>query len=132
MIEIKNGEVYSTDGKIVHRVGTDIYFTRGMVFPATDVKANFEEVDAFPPYTKAEYDAKVAELVRERYTDSEEFALQRKAINAAFAPASLPADNANAMDEYAAYNAYVEKCKTRAKDPELYKPMSAYDEANPA
>ncbi len=120
MIQIKNNQVFSTDGKFVHRIGTDSYFKRGTTLPA-DTTDNFEEADEIPPYTKAEYDAKVAELVRERYTESEEFALQRKAINAAFSPSTLSADNNAALDEYAAYNSYVEECKQRAKDEELYK-----------
>jgi len=114
MIKIERNQVFSTDGKVVHRIGTDTYFKRGSVLP-NDTAADFEEVDAAPAYTKAEYEAKVAELVRERYTESEEFALQRKAINAAFSPATSDADGNSALEEYAAYNTYVEECKSRAK-----------------
>lgn len=113
MIQIKNHEVTSTEGKMVHRKGTDTYFKRGTVLPA-DTVADFEEVDTVPPYTKAEYDAKVAELVRERYSDSEEFAMQRKYLN------SLTAPDEQSAAEYAAYNAYVEECKVRAKAADLY------------
>lgn len=120
MIQIQNNQVYSTSGKFVHRIGTDNYFKRGTTL-STDTAANFEEVDEIPPYTKAEYDAKVAELVRERYTESEEFALQRKAINVAFSASTLSADSNTALEEYAAYNTFVEECKQRAKDAELYK-----------
>lgn len=120
MIKIENRQVYSTDGKYVHRLGTDLYFRRGTTL-GTDTEADFEEADEIPPYTKAEYDAKVAELVRERYTESEEFALQRKAINAAFSPSTLSdGGNGSALEEYSAYNSYVEECKARAKVPALY------------
>lgn len=114
MIKIENNQVFSTDGKYVHRIGTDTYFKRGTILN-TDTEADYEEVDEIPPYTKAEYDSRVAELVREKYTESEEFALQRKAINAAFSPSTLSAENSNALEEYAAYNEYVEKCKKDAK-----------------
>jgi len=123
MIKIEKRQVYSTDGKYVHRLGTEIYFRRGTTLN-TDTEANFEEVYEIPPFTKSEYDAKVAELVRQRYTESEEFALQRKAINAAFSPSTLSVDSGSAMEEYAAYNSYVEECKTRAKDAALYKKES--------
>lgn len=117
MIKIENKQVFSTENKLVHRIGSDTYFRRGTVLK-TDTEADFEEVDEIPPYTKAEYDAKVAELVRERYSESEEFAIQRKAINAAFSPSVANAETA--MSEYQAYNTYVNECKERAKDVTLY------------
>lgn len=73
-----------------------------------------------PALTKAEYDAKVAELIRERYTASEEFALHRKVINAAFSPSVASAESSAVMTEYAEYNAFVEQCKAAAKDKEMY------------
>ena len=121
MIKIENRQVFSTEGKTIHRIGSDVYFKRGTTL-AADTVADFEEVDEVPPYTKAEYDAMVARLVRERYSESEEFALQRKAINAAFSPQTFSTDGGSkAMEEYAAYNEYVEDCKNRAKNPEMYK-----------
>ncbi len=120
MIKIENKQVFSTNDKMVHRLGTESYFIRGTVL-TDDTVEMFEEVDVVPAYTKAQYDAKVAELVRSRYSASEEFALQRKAINAAIMPATLTADVAErVMDEYAAYNVYVEQCKEEAKATELY------------
>lgn len=113
MIQLQNNEVFSTDNRLIHRIGTDTYFRRGTTLP-TDTADCFEEVDCIPPYTKSEYDAKVAELVRERYSDSEEFAIQRKYLN------SLSAADEQAQAEYAAYNSYVDECKQRAKDAELY------------
>lgn len=112
MIVIENNQVYSTEGKYVHKLGTDTYFHRATVLPS-DTLYDFEEVEELPRYTKAQYDAKVEELIRERYTDSEEFALQRKMINATSTPER--ADN-RAVEEYEAYNAFVEECKVRAKE----------------
>lgn len=79
-------------------------------------------VTDIPPYTKSEYDAKVAELVREKYTADEEFALQRKMINAVMPPDTISADGSasKALEEYQAYNTYVQGCKARAKDASLY------------
>lgn len=119
MIKIENNQVFSTDGKYIHRIGTESYFKRGTIL-STDSVATFEEVDDIPPYTKSEYDTKVAELVRGKYSESEEFALQRKAINAAFSPSVTDADSM-ALEEYQAYNTYVDECKLKAKNPELYK-----------
>ena len=120
MVKIENGQVYSTTGKMIRRKGSDACFKRGTVL-AADTVDGFDEVEEVPAYTKDEYDAMVARLVRERYTADEEFALQRKAINATFSPSSLSEgrDN-NAMEEYADYNAYVEECKRKAKSPGLY------------
>ena len=57
----------------------------------------------FTTYSDLPYEDLVNKLVRERYTDSEEFAILRKAIN-------------EKTDEYFIYNAYVEECKVRAKE----------------
>lgn len=54
-------------------------------------------------YSMAKYEVIVNQLVKEKYSDSEEFAILRKAIGNPY----------NA--EYIEYNAYVEDCKVRAK-----------------
>lgn len=114
MVILTNIYAYSDAGKTIHRIGSDAYGSKITLLPG-DTADSFEEVDEVPRYTKAEYDAKVAELVRRRYTDSEEFALQRKMLNTLLSPATLSEDVAeSAADEYAAYNAYVESCKTKA------------------
>ena len=118
MIIIQDKQVFSDSGKYIHRKGTDSYFKRSFILPSQTIE-DFEEVDEIPPFTKSEYDAKVAELVREKYTESEEFAIQRKAINEAFSPSTASADS-SAMTEYREYNSFVEECKQKAKDPELY------------
>jgi len=114
MIRLENNQVFSTDDKYVHRLGTDSYFRRSTTLP-TDTVDDFEEVDELPAYTKAEYDAKVAELVRRKYSESEEFAIQRKMLNTLLSPMTLSEDAAeNAVSEYAEYNEYVERCKADA------------------
>lgn len=110
MIKIENNQVYSSEGKYLHRIGFDGYFKRGTLLP-NDTSSDFEEVAEIPPYSEAEYDKKVAELVREKYSESEEFAIQRKAINAAFSSSA----SRESLAEYAAYNTFVEECKQKAK-----------------
>lgn len=117
MLIIQNRQIFSDDNKYVHRIGTDTYFKRSTLLPE-DTIDRFEEVESIPLYTKAEYDNKVAELVRKRYTADEEFALQRKMLNVTMQSATFSADTSDTIaTEYAAYNEYVEQCKAEA--PEL-------------
>ena len=114
-------EISVTNG-FLHKLNSDVYFKKGIILP-TDTIDMYEEVNEIPPYTKADYDKKVSELVRERYSDSEEFAIQRKMLN------SINGEtDAKAIEEYEAYNAFVNECKERAKDAELYKVEENYDE----
>lgn len=105
---------------LIHNLRTDEY-RPSFVMLTSDTIDMYEEVAEKPAFTKEQYDAKVAELVRLRYTESEEFAIQRKAINAAFSPTIADSAAMDTMEEYRKYNAYVEQCKQQAKDPELYK-----------
>lgn len=82
-------------------------------------------VEDMPPYTKAQYDEKVAQLVRARYSESEEFAIQRKMLNVMLNPEPMLLDadgteatttSDKAVEEYNAYNAYVEQCKLNAPE----------------
>lgn len=114
-------------GKALHREGTESYHSQ-ITVPKADVHL-YTEVDrsVIPAFTKAQYDAKVAELVRERYSESEEFAIQRKYLN--FLAKGKPegpdefAEVFPALSEYIAYNDYVEQCKEDAKNPDLYKSL---------
>lgn len=111
----------ATDGNhILHKIdNVDYPVIRRTIVKAEDID-RWEEVavEDIPPYTKAEYDAKVAELVHERYTADEESALHRKMINAIMSPATVSEEGAadKALEEYEAYNAYVQGCKARAKE----------------
>lgn len=108
----------ATDG-LIHKIGTEVY-AKSIILLPSDTMEMYEEVAEQPPYTKEQYDEKVAQFVREKYSGSEEFAIQRKAINAAFSPSTASKDS-SAMTEYAEYNSFVEECKVKAKNPELYK-----------
>ena len=68
MIQITDKEITSTDGKYVHRLGTDVYFKRATKLP-TDTPEMFEEADSIPEPPgeeetafKQETEAKVKEM----------------------------------------------------------------------
>lgn len=106
----------STDGvHILHRKGDKEYNPdqRRICVPVEDV-ANYEEiaVEDIPAYTTAEYNAKVAELIHERYDVNKEMSLINNMMEAEPTEAH--------KSEYRAYQAYRAECKQRAKDPALY------------
>lgn len=118
----------ASEACVLRKKGSDPHSDiRQATVRAADI-SDWEEVPAadIPPYTKAEYDAKVSEMVRGRYSADEEFALQRKMIDALLNPAPMTLDESDtpsvpaAVSEFNTYNAYVEECKARAKDPALY------------
>lgn len=83
----------------IHRIGSDTYVKRIAV--KAETIPNYEEITRKPAYTKAEYDARVNDLIRQRYSESEEFAILRQRD---IKPA-----------EYSAYYAHCEACKELAK-----------------
>lgn len=95
------------DGYILHRKGEgdypEIHHTT-----VRDPEA-YEEVamEDIPLYTESEYKAKVEELIRERYSASDEFALINNVMSGA---------TEKRQSEYAEYQAYREACKARAKE----------------
>lgn len=104
---------------LLHKIGSDTY-VKSIILLSDESPEEYEEVAERPAYTREQYEAKVAELVRERYTASEEFALQRKAINS-LSPALPSGEGVDlVLAEYEEYNAYVDQCKQRAKNPALY------------
>lgn len=103
----------STDAShIIHRIGGEDYpiLRRAIV---TDLE-EWEEVavDDIPPYTTAEYNNKVAELIHERYDSDKEMSLINNMMEAE------PTEAHKA--EYRAYQVYRAECKLKAKDPSLY------------
>lgn len=102
--------VLDTDQEhILHRKGNEDFT------PIRHTTVNPEDVDAWeeiavvdiPPYTEAEYKAKVTELIRGRYSADDEFAL----INNVMAGVTE-----KRQSEYAAYQEFREECKRRAKE----------------
>lgn len=104
----------------LHRIGAEDYPEMHQVTVPQDSVDEWEECPV-PAYSQAEYEAKVAELIRLRYTADEEFALQRKMIDMLLTPAPADADSVpesalKTAQEYTIYTAYAEQCKRRAKE----------------
>lgn len=114
-------EISSTTG-YVHKKGTEQYAKRRIMLPGEET-SDFEEADSLPPYTNAEYGEKVEELIRARYSASQELAL----INNAMAD-SPTEEHAR---EYAAYQEFRRGCKAQARE-ELTAAASAKADASGA
>ena len=101
MITKQNNEIFSTEQKYVHIVGTDNYFKRGLAIGLSVEQC--EEVDEVPNIrNKEDYGNQVNDLIRRRYSLSEELGiLRQKEVKKA---------------EYDAYFAYCEQCKAEAKE----------------
>lgn len=100
MIQIQNNQVFSTEDKYIHRRCTESYFKRGTLLK-NDTVDDFEEVDEIPPYTQADYEEKVNELIRARYSVSQELAILRQ--------------RDTKPDEFVEYNTFAERCKAEAR-----------------
>ena len=101
---------------ILHRIGSASYQEIHHTTVHPDHAANYEEVAVadISPYTEADYKAKVAQLVHERYSMDDEIAL---GANAKDTKLLADEDKATAFaEEYAAYQAYRAECKARAKE----------------
>lgn len=101
MITKQNNEIFSTEGKYVHIKGTDSYFRRGIAIGINVEQC--EEVDEIPatPTDSKAYEDKVNELIRNRYSLSDELGILRQ--------------RDTKKVEYDAYFAYCEQCKADAK-----------------
>ncbi len=114
MVTIEDNKAFSTEGLGIRRKGSAGRGYSSMT-PASDPD-RFEEVD--PSEREAEAGAaetarfeearkaRVAALIRERYSPDDEFALINNMIDS-------PTEEHR--DEYAAYQAYRAECKERAK-----------------
>lgn len=101
MIKKENNEIFSTEGKYVHIKGTDSYFKRGLAIGLSVEQC--EEVDEIPQtINDTEYGNQVNELIRAKYSLSEELSLLRQ--------------RDSKQEEYQKYNAYCEECKKTIKD----------------
>lgn len=100
MIKKENNEIFSTEGKYVHIIGTNNYFKRGLAIGLSVEQC--EEVDEIPNIRNGEdYGNQVNDLIRSRYMLSEELAILRQ--------------KDEKPDEYRAYFAFCEECKSKAK-----------------
>lgn len=88
-------------GHILHRVGSDDYTEiRHTMVKGPEAWEEIAVAD-IPPYTKAEYKAKIVELIRRRYDQDDECGILRQ--------------RDTKPDEFAEYDAYVEQCKAEAR-----------------
>lgn len=101
MIKKENNEIYSTEGKYVHIIGTDNYFKRGLAIGLSVEQC--EEVDEIPNIRNEEdYGNQVNDLIRHRYSLSEELGILRQ--------------KDSKLKEWEEYNTYCEECKKTIKD----------------
>lgn len=126
MIEkvIQNNMLYMScdSDHILHKIGSEDYSPIRRIVIKNEDEDKWEQVAVsdIPPYTRQEYIDKTISLIREKYTESDEFAIQRKMLNAMM-PQTLSEDeavndNEKAITEYTEYNQYVESCKAKAKE----------------
>lgn len=100
MVTKQNNEIFSTEEKYVHIKNTDVYFKRGLAIGLSVEQC--EEVDEIPNIRNEEdYGNQVNDLIRRRYSLSEELAILRQ--------------KEEKPDEYRAYFAFCEECKAKAK-----------------
>jgi hypothetical protein len=100
MVTKQNNEIFSTAGKYVHIKNTNTYFKRGLAIGLSVEQC--EEVDEIPNIRNEEdYGNQVNDLIRRRYSLSEELAILRQ--------------KDEKPDEYRAYFAFCEECKAKAK-----------------
>ena len=96
-MKIEGNEVVADKGRYIHRKGSSAYGSRIMLYP-TDTIDNFEEVNAVPEEVDVtDYGERVNDLIRAKYSVSEEFAILRQ--------------RDNKPEEYQKYYEYCENCK---------------------
>lgn len=113
----------STDkDSIIHRIGDDNYPIIHRIITSLGTEGRFEELSIhdIPAFSINEYKEQVNSLIRRKYDEDDEFALQRKMINTIVSPSTYSdseEDDINKlMQEYSEYNTYVEECKIKAKE----------------
>lgn len=100
MVTKQNNEIFSTEEKYVHIKNTDVYFKRAVAVCLSVEQC--EEVDEVPNIRNEEdYGNQVNDLIRRRYSLSEELAILRQ--------------KDEKPDEYRTYFAFCEECKANAK-----------------
>nr|UVX39893.1 MAG: hypothetical protein [Bacteriophage sp.] len=100
MVIKQNNEIFSTEGKYVHIKNTDVYFKRAVAVRLSVEQC--EEVDEIPNIRNEEdYGNQVNDLIRRRYSLSEELGILRQ--------------KDEKPEEYRVYFAFCEECKAKAK-----------------
>lgn len=111
--KIKNDIIILTsDSGIIHKIGTDAYYPSFIMLPSETINM-YEEVDEKPAYTQQQYNAKVEELIAEKYSHNQETSLINNFLE------TNPSQTH--IDEYYEYQSFRLECKQKAKNPNLYK-----------
>lgn len=105
MVTIENGQIFSTEGKLIHRLGSETYFKRSTALPG-DSAEDFEEVEEIPAFSEAKYKERVQALIAERYSIGDEVAI----IN------NRGDGDPEHEAEHAEYMAYRALCKAKARE----------------
>lgn len=81
----------AAEGHKIYEMGKDPYGAVGQTTVKPEVADRYVEIPVgqILPYSEEQYKAKVDELVKQRYPQREENALQRKMINALLSPAPM-------------------------------------------
>lgn len=94
--------IEAAQGCVLRRAGSeDGAYVRQAVVADPDAWEEIAEAD-IPPYTKAEYDAEVERLIALRYSHGKEIEVNR--------------ERETRPERFEAYLAYVEACKTQARE----------------
>lgn len=100
---IDNGtyrEIVASKGRYLKK--GNLYFAKGIMLPG-ETEANYGEVDEIPVIIdESEYKNRVEELIRGRYSISDEIGVLRQ--------------KNEKPEEYTAYYEFVEQCKIKAKN----------------
>lgn len=100
----------------LHRIGSDSYIKGGKTTVRAADADKWEECP-MPPYSAEEYEKTVVDLIRERYSANDEFAIQRKIIDAIVNDPMTVEDDTEpaALTEFREYQAFVNECKVSAR-----------------
>lgn len=109
--------------KTLRRRGTEQVSRISRCTVAAAEVQNWDEGD-LDPYSESDYAAEVERLIRERYTASEEFAIQRKMLAEMLNPTPMTLEDGPdagtctpaPVEEFNEYNAFAEQCKAEAKE----------------
>lgn len=95
-------EISATNGYL-HKIGSENYEEcKKRILLPSESPSDYEEITELPKYTRDEYEKKVSELIRERYSVDAELAILRQ--------------RDMKQTEYEEYNTFAEECKVRAKE----------------
>ena len=104
--DLKVWAISTDNAHILHHKGSDDYTTIRKAITANPEDWEEIAIEDIPPYTNAQYAAKVSELIHQRYSLDDEIALR----------ANLEDDpTEKRTNEFAEYLAFRKQCKEQAK-----------------